>query len=76
MGAVLDEMRVDEARVDIPAVELKQLPERQLRADVVLVFDIFVAELGELANQNLELAGRIGFRVLGQIAPLFPDGMP
>jgi len=49
--AVVDQLRVDESRIDILAVQLEQLLESELRADEVLVLDVFVAELPDLFDQ-------------------------
>ena len=49
--AVVDQLCVDEPRVDILGVQLEQLLESELRADEVLVLDVLVAKPSDLTEQ-------------------------
>jgi hypothetical protein len=62
-------MSVDESRVDILVVQLKDFLESELSAGVVLVLDIFEAEILELTKKGLKGGGSSGFSGHVQDAP-------
>src|SRR4051794_36285522 len=54
--AVVDQLRIDEAGIDVLGLELEQLLEGELGADEVLVLNVFVGERPDLADDRLELS--------------------